>query len=624
MDVEMYNKALSDWLASKREYIYGMDAKQKWLQDHEQQEQHGHSLSVPDFLLLEKNVSDSHQRMIDAHQRLQDAFRMMNTHQLLIGDHQRMRDASPRLMSSNEPQNKKSRIAIPEVAYQGPVPLNFFHVPMETIDIHQRLQALLSSTSENRPRPLSILYGPRQFGKTTIAHRLAEEIMRCGTIHVIFLHVSKPHVCTEKSFWNVLGQLLDAKKRDVSSEKEFVKAIPPNSKVCLFLDNMDTLLENKSLTKSFIDTLLGWQTAPFFHGFLGIGSYELVDLQRQYRGDHRISPFNFMKVKPFTIEQMISFFATIRPSYPFDASMLAIVDYSSGVPGVFGSLIRFTIDFQKFDFEAQAWHRWFNSPHITAMYLKMCNTSYKRIQEDLQRLNDSDWEALTFVILHRYKPSNSRPNELKFERLVDMGLIKKDAKGELCFSSMVMEKICLEAQSVQKMSQDDPFDLLALSISWMQPDIIRHLVATNQKSSDVSALHFELYAAMRGVLKKYITRWKVLAEVQVLGNKERLDIIISNGTRYGLELKSNILHSKEIEAAVKEAEAYRKHLGTAKMFLVNVVPQGYHMDEVYELQDFSDIKIIHVVFQNTFHACILKFLGENGKVETHTVHSIDI
>ena len=184
-------------------------------------------------------------------------------------------------LSSNEPQKNKSRTTIPEVAYQGPVPLNFYSVPMDTIDEYHHLQDLLSSTSENRPRPLSILYGPRQYGKTTIAHRLVEEIMQCETIHVIFLHLSKSHVCTENSFWNALGQLLDAKKRDISSEKEFVKAIPPNSKVCLFLDNMDVLLENKSLAKHFVDTLLLWQTAPFFHGFLGIGSYELVDLQRR-------------------------------------------------------------------------------------------------------------------------------------------------------------------------------------------------------------------------------------------------------------------------------------------------------------------------------------------------------
>jgi hypothetical protein len=128
-------------------------------------------------------------------------------------------------MSSNEPQNKKSRTTIPEVVYQGPVPLNFYSIPMDTIYEYQRLQALLSRTSENRPRPLSILYGPRQFGKTTIAHRLAEEIMQCGNIHVIFLHLSKSHVCTEKSFWNALCQLLDAKKRDISSEEEFVKAV---------------------------------------------------------------------------------------------------------------------------------------------------------------------------------------------------------------------------------------------------------------------------------------------------------------------------------------------------------------------------------------------------------------
>ena len=100
-------------------------------------------------------------------------------------------------MSSTEPQNKKSRTTIPEVAYQGPVPLNFYSVPMDTIDEYQRLQALLSSTSENRPRPLSILYGPRQFGKTTIAHRLAEEIMQCETIHVIFLHLKQFQVSSE-------------------------------------------------------------------------------------------------------------------------------------------------------------------------------------------------------------------------------------------------------------------------------------------------------------------------------------------------------------------------------------------------------------------------------------------
>jgi hypothetical protein len=157
----------------------------------------------------------------------------------------------------------------------------------------------------------------------------------------------------------------------------------------------------------------------------------------------------------------------------------------------------------------------------------------------------------------------------------------------------------------------------------MQPIIIRHLLATNRKSSVDSALHFELFAAMCGLLKKYITRWKVRAEDQVLRNKERLDIIISNGIRYGIELKYNILYAKKIEAAVKQAEAYRRNLGVDKMFLLNFVPRIHIVDEVYELKDFSDIKIMHVMFRDSYHEYMLKYLGGNGKVETHTVHSID-
>jgi hypothetical protein len=127
---------------------------------------------------------------------------------------------------------------------------------------------------------------------------------------------------------------------------------------------------------------------------------------------------------------------------------------------------------------------------------------------------------------------------------------------------------------------------------------------------------------MRSVLKKYRINFKVLAEARLLGDKRRLDIIISNGMKYGFELESNILYARQIEAAVREADAHRHHLRIDKMFLVNFVPQGHLFDEVYELQDFSDIKIIYVVFRDTCHEYTLKFLGGNGEVESHTVPSV--
>jgi hypothetical protein len=51
------------------------------------------------------------------------------------------------------------------------------------------------------------------------------------------------------------------------------------------------------------------------------------------------------------------------------------------------------------------------------------------------------------------------------------------------------------------MSLNAAFEFLAFSISCIQPVIIRHMLATNQNSCVEAALHFELYTAMRGVLK---------------------------------------------------------------------------------------------------------------------------
>eukprot|EP00644_Phytophthora_capsici_P019405 jgi/Phyca11/577802/estExt2_Genewise1.C_PHYCAscaffold_4740001 len=102
---------------------------------------------------------------------------------------------------------KRARIVRLEVAYQGPVPTDFYSVPAETIDTYQQLkEAFLSH--ERLVRPLCLLYGPRRFGKTTIGHRLVSLLDAEPSILVIYCSLTPLSVESEEAFWVALGEFI--------------------------------------------------------------------------------------------------------------------------------------------------------------------------------------------------------------------------------------------------------------------------------------------------------------------------------------------------------------------------------------------------------------------------------
>jgi hypothetical protein len=430
---------------------------------------------------------------------------------------------------------------------------------------------------------------------------------------------------TETSFWGAIGKLVGVEL--TSSEELLHVIIASRKRLCLFVDEMDAMFENESLTSNFISRLGTWQTANYFHGFLGIGSYNLVTLFKRFKGGERVSPFNLcslIKIEPFTDHQMANFFDQVSMSYQFTASTrLAIMSYSSGAPGVFGSLIRFTIDNSMWRCELSEWHSWFKIQHF-GDYMLRYNTTYERIRSDLQQMRAEDWNALNYLLIHQKAASDNR---LEFDHLLQMGVLIHDTKGELRFSSEMMRQVCMEAQPIreidQVISENDPFELLSVSLRWMRPSVIGHTLVANQQSPSEAVFQFELYASMRGLLQKHKCPRKVLAEAREVGDRRRLDITISNGKTYGFELKANKLTAAEIEAAVEQADGYRRILNIDTMFVVNFVPRGHALRDVYLIDGYAEIKVIHVCFPDSFHEYELHFLDDAGKETSRKIESVE-
>ncbi|OWY91136.1 hypothetical protein PHMEG_00040414 [Phytophthora megakarya] len=257
---------------------------------------------------------------------------------------------------------KRGKFVQQDVVYEGPVSVESYSVPVESIEMFQKLHQAL------RPgqfRPLCFLCGPRQFGKTTIAYGLWD----FPSVLVIFRSLAQTVVETEEDFWLSLSN--------------FVHEEPKSFR------DFESMLMRRKQRLNFVHYLRGLQNTPYFLGFLGTGSYELVELPTKLKqDDYSISPFNLgtlFQVKRFSTQQMRDFFKLIERTCQFRSStQVAIMEYSAGATGVFGSLIRHSSDYVKYNQERHEWERWFKIQNFSR-YLDFYNSTYKKIREDLKK-----------------------------------------------------------------------------------------------------------------------------------------------------------------------------------------------------------------------------------------------
>ncbi|EGZ10595.1 hypothetical protein PHYSODRAFT_304421 [Phytophthora sojae] len=472
--------------------------------------------------------------------------------------------------SNDGPPRKKVKLTQHKtVVYQGPVHLEAYSVPMESIKAYKSLEASLSSPHDT-VRPLCLLYGPRQFGKTTIAHRLWNFVKGFPSVFVNFCTLTPTNTKSEDTFWGALS------RGSAASSREFEAMLQERGeRVWLVIDEMDVMFRNEKLTSKFLDVLRNWQTSPYFFGFLGVGTHDLVKLPQMQSGRRGVGPFNLcnlmVKVERFSSEQMVVFFQLIEPSYPFsESTRAAIMNYSAGAPGVFGSLIRCSIDRLKCTVERYEWEHWLKIDSFYA-YLETYNWTYSRLRDDLVDFLDySDWKSL-------------------------ISLLRNCDNGALEFSSPMMRRVCLEALPIRHIDEvlaaDDPLELLATSLQYMETDVIG---ALKGQTPSESALQCELYESIRGIFtSNSVSTRNIIAEDREIDKQRRFDIIVNHEVKYGIELRANLLTAADVAAAVGQADDYREFLRMDKLFLINFLPQSHEMELVYQVAEYPAVRIIH-------------------------------
>ncbi|KAI9979668.1 hypothetical protein PInf_028185 [Phytophthora infestans] len=143
---------------------------------------------------------------------------------------------------------------------------------MDTIAAFNDIQTGFSMEG-SRGRPLYLLYGPRQFGKSTIAYRIADWMAadpHLANVECILVELRRSAVRDAATFWTCLGMHMEPESV-CQDETAFIKlATRGQRRFCLILDEMDHLFDNKDLATT----------------------HDLVHHYKVFRGDMKSSPFN--------------------------------------------------------------------------------------------------------------------------------------------------------------------------------------------------------------------------------------------------------------------------------------------------------------------------------------------
>ncbi|DAZ93416.1 TPA: LOW QUALITY PROTEIN: hypothetical protein N0F65_011736 [Lagenidium giganteum] len=526
-----------------------------------------------------------------------------------------------------------------QIEFNGPVCRGSYAVPVSTIAAFRQLKRAFTtdSASENR---LYLLVGPRFFGKSTIALQLVERMERdpnLGNVMCVYYELGADDM-KSGLFRRRMGNAFEAQvTRDVNALAGLLlRCACGEQKTLLVLDGLHNLSIQNGLASGIMCLLRAWMHSSYCHGFLGIGCYEMMDY---VRGDNFLSHIKadrIIKMIPFSAAQMSTFFTSIEPQYSFSQSLRSgLMQYSRGAPGLFGALVRCTIESGMYALEWREWEAWFMVHNRFPLYMLHCSPLENDLKKNLSDLTALQRDALHYIMEHDGEltaetiqaycgldGSGSDKRRQLVDPLLSFGIVMEGTTGEIMIVSEMMYQACVEALPVREIGEEvvayNPMELLCSALRHFNCDTLSIHAKRNPLKIE-STFHLALLPTVQAILEKNPVGNR--SKVMTAKSPSRFDLLIDHDCKIAFELKSNQSDEAQIRATVKKADDYRQQYYVDYMIVVMFVPNGQRVDEMYRVVEFPNVHVVYVWFAPSCDRFRLRFQAEGGKIKQRPVRN---
>eukprot|EP00005_Dracoamoeba_jomungandri_P012473 CAMPEP_0174275500 /NCGR_PEP_ID=MMETSP0439-20130205/59857_1 /TAXON_ID=0 /ORGANISM="Stereomyxa ramosa, Strain Chinc5" /LENGTH=697 /DNA_ID=CAMNT_0015367605 /DNA_START=88 /DNA_END=2181 /DNA_ORIENTATION=+ len=512
---------------------------------------------------------------------------------------------------------------------------------------------------------LAGLFGHSQSGKSTFLLGLKAKLEEKGH-KVILLDCSDLDF---ESFWSSVGDLIQ--EPSVDSRSSFKKLFKSVDTVCVLLDEVQTLLDNRSLGGELLNTFRNLKRKPRvypkFVGLLGVGLYDMRHVKNL-----GTSSFKFTSLKAFPGKFTQSECAQLFQDYTQHTKIEVtkelvsyIYEQTGGHPGLLSfcgdSLHRIVLSYEpNIETDLQRW-----ASHCQTLAFESDVASCDVVEKILHRLRMEQNQRLflrdvlipygTFVGLGR-----TNDEIASLETLAIIGVLDRTVKNgdtHFSFSSPLIRTCCYGVIGMRLLKDPRPIEKEDFSQIIKQPDQILPFVcrllpfmrsatllsglSDNQcrlKDSSTGVMvpseHAYEIALLQALIKRLNkTHYRVVSQPKV--SAKRADLLIADGDNILLELEVNPTRAIHKEHVGRTADDYRKLFGREDrdifLFVIAFITSetivkkcreyivkdvnGVCSIFVWHNSDFSELKIFHKHQVNGDVIVVEDYVARHGVVE---------
>ncbi|CAG8558046.1 2329_t:CDS:1 [Scutellospora calospora] len=234
---------------------------------------------------------------------------------------------------------------------------------------------------------------------------------------------------------------------------------------------------------------------------------------------------------------------------------------------------------------------------------KYINGTHITLKNEIDNMNTHERKyirSLTEYMADRWEIDLNNLTDLD-KKLLDIGILYLVDSNSVAFTSYIILRVCIDAlfpspsrPIPKKEVPDNPVDLLALGLSWINPTIVTDKRVQNKVGISERIMQASLFCVFNGILPRPMM---CLLEMKGEG-RTRLDLMIVDGDKnlVAYSLKCNKISSNDFEKPIDQAQMYAGHFDMG-ISLVNFFLSGHKPPSVLD-NITEEIFIINIEYNS--------------------------